>query len=62
MDITSIQTLIGTVGFPIACCVVMFYQNSKLQETLQTLTVTLQKIDDRLSELETAVNINDKRD
>ena len=56
MDITSIQTLIGTVGFPIACCVVMFYQNSKLQETLQTLTVTLQKIDDRLSELETAVN------
>lgn len=61
MDITSIQTLIGTVGFPIACCVVMFYQNSKLQETLQTLTVTLQKIDDRLSEVETAVN-NDKRD
>ena len=56
MDITSIQTLIGTVGFPIACCVVMFYQNSKLQETLQTLTVTLQKIDDRLSEVETAVN------
>ena len=56
MDITSIQTLIGTVGFPIACCVAMFYQNSKLQETLQTLTVTLQKIDDRLSELETAVN------
>ena len=56
MDVTAIQTLIGTVGFPIACCVVMFYQNSKLQETLQTLTVTLQKIDDRLSELETAVN------
>lgn len=56
MDVTSIQTLIGTVGFPIACCVVMFYQNSKLQETLQTLTVTLQKIDDRLSEVETAVN------
>lgn len=62
MDITAIQTLIGTVGFPIACCVVMFYQNSKLQETLQTLTVTLQKIDDRLSEVETAVNTNDKRD
>lgn len=56
MDVTAIQTLIGTVGFPIACCVVMFYQNSKLQETLQTLTVTLQKIDDRLSEVETAVN------
>jgi hypothetical protein len=33
----------------------MFYQNSKLQTTLQDLTVTLQKIDDRLGALESAV-------
>ena len=59
MDVTAIQTLIGTVGFPIACCVVMFYQNSKLQETLQSLAITLQKIDDRLSELETTVKKDD---
>lgn len=55
MNVADITTLISNVGFPIACCCAMFYQNSKLQTTLQDLTVTLQKIDDRLGALESAV-------
>lgn len=56
MNVADITTLISNVGFPIACCCAMFYQNSRLQTTLQDLTVTLQKIDDRLGALESAVN------
>ena len=37
MDITAISQLIGSVGFPIAACCVMFVQNSKMQETLQSV-------------------------
>ena len=55
MDISSVTTLISTVGFPIACCCVMFYQNGKLQETLASLTVTLEKMAERLSDIEQKV-------
>ena len=44
MTINEVQTLIGSLGFPIACCCVMFVQNSKLQKTLSELTVTLEKM------------------
>lgn len=52
MDITSITQLITTVGFPIACCVVMFYQNGKLQETLTSMTASLELMNERLSKIE----------
>lgn len=55
MDIQGFTTLISTVGFPIACCCVMFYQNGKLQETLSSLTVTLEKMAERLSDIEQKV-------
>lgn len=32
---------ISTVGFPIACCFVLFKQNSKLTETITDLKTTL---------------------
>ena len=44
MDLTQMTQLISNVGFPIACCCVMFYQNSKLQQTLQEITVTMQSL------------------
>ena len=55
MDIQAISQLIGSVGFPIAACVVMFYQNSKLQQTLAELTNTLTQMNERLSDVESAV-------
>ena len=55
MDIQAISQLIGSVGFPIAACVVMFYQNSKLQQTLAELTNTLTQMNERLSDVESTV-------
>lgn len=55
MDINGITTLIGSLGFPIAACCVMFYQNSKLQETLNELSKTLTSMNERLTDIETNV-------
>lgn len=53
--IDMISNLIGSVGFPIAACCVMFYQNGKLQETLTQLSNTLASMNDRLSDVETLI-------
>lgn len=55
MDATTISQLIGSLGFPIVCCIVMFYQNSKMQETLSELGKTLSTMNERLSDVEDAV-------
>ena len=33
MDTGAIVQLISSLGFPIACCVAMFWQNNKLNES-----------------------------
>lgn len=60
MDVNAITTLIGTVGFPIAACCVMFFQNNKLQDTLKDISVTMQKMADAIDDLEG--DKHDKRD
>lgn len=52
MDIQVISQLIGSLGFPIVCCIVMFYQNGKLQETLSELTQTLVSMNERIKDIE----------
>lgn len=32
MDITTITTLIGSLGFPIVCCIALFWYMTKNQE------------------------------
>lgn len=57
----AIVTMITTVGFPIAACVVLFYQNSNQQkqhkeemdgikEALNNNTLALQKLVDKIGE------------
>ena len=41
MDFTTIIQAVSTVGFPIVACGVLFYQNSKLSETINQLNITL---------------------
>lgn len=55
MDVQAISQLVGSVGFPITACIVMFYQNSKLQQTLAELGTTLTQMSERLSDVESAV-------
>lgn len=56
MNITDVSTLITTVGFPIAACCVMFWQNGRLQETLTSMVATLQKMNDRIDCIERGLN------
>lgn len=41
MDFNTVMQAISTVGFPIVCCGVLFYQNNKLTETIGELKDTL---------------------
>lgn len=52
MDITILAQVISSVGFPIAACCVMFFQNNKLQDTLKEIAVTMQKMVDAIDDLE----------
>lgn len=63
MDANDITTLISSVGFPIVCCLIMFYlvytlNNSfrseikELTETINENILTLQKILDKLEAIE----------
>lgn len=61
MDIAEISQIVSTVGFPIAACVVMFYQNGKLQQTLTDFVATLQKMNDRMDSIEDKLEANYKQ-
>ena len=52
MDITVFAQVVSSVGFPIAACCVMFFQNNKLQDTLKEIAVTMQKMADAIDDLE----------
>lgn len=55
MDFATIMQAVSTVGFPIVCCGVLFYQNGKLAQTIAELketitvnTVLLQTISEKM--------------
>lgn len=59
MEATEIISAISTVGFPIVCCLMMFWQNTKQQEnfsatvkeiteTVQNNTVAITRLTDKL--------------
>ena len=61
MDVGTITQLIGSLGFPIAACVALFWQNSKMAErhseelkqiteALNNNTLALQKLIDKIGE------------
>ena len=41
--IEALTTLITNVGFPIACCIVLFLQNNKQRESMDELKITIEK-------------------
>lgn len=59
MNINDITTLISTLGFPIVCCVALFWQGKKnddahaeevksLSKAIENNTLALQKLVDKL--------------
>lgn len=51
-NVSEITQLINSVGFPIVCCGVLFWNNYKLTSTITELTSTLKVIDERIEKLE----------
>ena len=62
MDVNTITQLISGVGFPIACCIVLFKQNSDLQHRLTEISNTLQLLSERIKHLEDKENKENKED
>lgn len=52
MTINEITDLITGVGFPVACCIVLFIQNGKFQETLKEITLALQSLTKEIQDIE----------
>lgn len=50
--VNLVAELVTKVGFPIACCCVLFSQNNKLQETLKDIEVTMQRMADKIADLD----------
>ena len=59
MDLSAVMSAISTVGFPIVCCGVLFYQNNKLVETITNLKET---IADNTTAIKILLNEIDRRD
>lgn len=71
MDIETVLTAISTVGFPIVCCIAMFWlmwsnqkahtdESSKLVETINNNTIALTKLVEQIEQLE-ALILNDRK-
>lgn len=52
----EIATLVSSVGFPIAACVVMFMQNDKLQKTLNEIATTMAILTERIKDIESKMD------
>lgn len=48
MDYNSLVQVISTVGFPIAACIALFWQNQKLSEAINNNTTALIELRNRL--------------
>lgn len=51
----QIIQLISNVGFPIACCIVLFMQQNKLTVTLHDISNTMTLMSSRLDDIENAL-------
>lgn len=55
----DIISLISNVGFPIACCVVLFMQQNKLTKTLTEISITMSGLLDRMTKIENHLDLGD---
>lgn len=51
-SINVISDLIGTLGFPIWCCVMLFNKNDKMTDAINNNTIALTKITTKLGDVE----------
>lgn len=60
MDLSALTTLIGSVGFPIVMCVILFNfvsnQQKQLTDAVNELKILINKLIDRIDRLEGQFN------
>ena len=57
MDVLNyLVELIKEVGFPIACCVVLFIQNNKLTNTLMEIKKSMEELSGRMDGIDARLN------
>lgn len=56
MEWSAIGDFVSSVGFPVACCIFLFVQNSKMQTTLVKFQETLRDIAEEIKELRSNIN------
>ena len=62
MDLTTISTLISSVGFPIACCIFLFKQNEKHSEEVDKLRASLDNNTKVMNKILRKLKIDDEED
>ena len=50
-EIEVIKELIGSMGFPIFACVIMFYQNQKFSNVLNNMIIEMKAMNNSLNDL-----------
>lgn len=61
-NMEQIIQLISNVGFPIACCIFLFSQQTKLTNTLHDISTTMQLMSSRLDDIEDALRKGGNKD
>ena len=56
LSINEVTQLINSVGFPIVCCAVLFWNNYKMTATITELSSTLKLIDERIEKIENSID------
>ena len=51
----ELASIISSVGFPIFACGVMFMQQKELNQAIVKLTLTLESIDQRITDIERGI-------
>ena len=50
-EIEVMKDLLGTVGFPIFACIIMFYQNQKFSNVLNSMIIEMKTMNNSLNDL-----------
>lgn len=55
-DIEVIKDLIGSLGFPVFACVIMFYQNQKFSQVLNNMIIEMKSMNTSLNDLKEKID------
>ena len=55
-EIEVMKDLLGTVGFPIFACIIMFYQNQKFSNVLNSMIIEMKSMNNSLNDLKEKID------